>query len=705
MIPVPLCFHRRTRLLPSVLVLTLAVATAPVAAEPAAATGPLTFADLVRLCSVRDVRIAPGGDLVAYTLQVPRRPWEEKDGPAWSELHVVDAAGNDRAFVAGEVNVGSFVWTRDGKAIAFLAKRAGDETTSLYTIARDGGEARRRLAHATDLEGFELLPDGKGVVFLAREKKSEDVTTRIEKGFDREVLEEEARPVRVWVGELDAAGAARALDLPGSASELRLAPGGDRLAVALAPTPSVDDEYMARRVHVVALPEGRVLARLEHEGKLGHVAWSPDGEQLAMIAAADRHDPATSRLMVVPAAGGVGKDLLAGWAGHPMAFSWVDAGSLLLLGAEGVTTRLLGLSIAGGPPVPQEAGSAAVWNGLDRAADGTVALLGESPRHPGEVFRWQAGAGEAKRLTDSNPWLAERRLAAQRTVRWAARDGVELEGLLIEPLDRASGARMPLVLVVHGGPEAHWSDGWLTRYSNPGQLLAARGFAVFYPNYRGSTGRGLAFSKSSQGDPAGKEFDDLVDAVDHFVQTGLVDAKRVGITGGSYGGYATAWGATYYSERFAAGVMFVGISQLGIKGLTTDIPVEDIDVHMMTPPWKREELDRRRSPLSYLEKGRTPLLIAVGKEDPRVHPSQSLALYRGLKLLGQAPVRLVAYPGEGHGNRRAASQLDLAARLVQWFEHYLSGPGGAPPPPEIDPRKLLGLDAADAGAGAPESSR
>ena len=188
MIPSPLRLHRRTRLLPSVLVLTLAVATAPVAAEPAAATGPLTFADLVRLCSVRDVRIAPGGDLVAYTLQVPRRPWEEKDGPAWSELHVVDAAGNDRAFVAGEVNVGSFVWTRDGKAIAFLAKRAGDETTSLYTIARDGGEARRRLAHATDLEGFELLPDGKGVVFLAREKKSEDVTTRIEKGFDREVL-------------------------------------------------------------------------------------------------------------------------------------------------------------------------------------------------------------------------------------------------------------------------------------------------------------------------------------------------------------------------------------------------------------------------------------------------------------------------------------------------------------------------------------
>jgi dipeptidyl aminopeptidase/acylaminoacyl peptidase len=334
-----------------------------------------------------------------------------------------------------------------------------------------------------------------------------------------------------------------------------------------------------------------------------------------------------------------------------------------------------------------------VWDGVDRAPDGTMVLVGQSPAHPPEVFLAEGPGAAPKRLTDSNPWLSQRALAPQRKVAFRARDGLELEGLLLEPLGREVDARVPLVVVVHGGPEAHFSDGWLTRYANPGQVLAAKGFAVFYPNYRGSTGRGLAFSKTSQGDPAGKEFDDIVDGVDHLVKTGLADPARVGITGGSYGGYATAWGATFYSDRFAAGVMFVGISDLASKGGTTDIPVEDVEVHLMSDPWKRADQNRERSPLTWVEKAKTPLLILHGTDDPRVHPTQSLMLYRYLKRRGQVPVRLVRYPGEGHGNRRAASQLDLSIRLVRWFEHYLQGPGGAPPPAEVDPRPVLGVAA------------
>lgn len=152
--------------------------------------------------------------------------------------------------------------------------------------------------------------------------------------------------------------------------------------------------------------------------------------------------------------------------------------------------------------------------------------------------------GEAgpKRLTHSNPFLEEIHLAKQEVITFEARDGQELEGILVHPLNEKKGKRYPLIMMVHGGPESHHLNGWVTRYSLPGQVAAAQGFACFYTNYRGSTGRGLAFSKLSQGDPAGKEFDDLVDAVDHLVDVGLVDKDRVGITGGSYGGYASAWG-------------------------------------------------------------------------------------------------------------------------------------------------------------------
>src|SRR5690606_12470890 len=202
----------------------------------------------------------------------------------------------------------------------------------------------------------------------------------------------------------------------------------------------------------------------------------------------------------------------------------------------------------------------------------------------------------------------------------------------------------------HGGPESHYKNGWLTGYSSFGQLAAARGFAVFYPNYRGSTGRGVAFSKLSQGDPAGLEFDDLVDAVDHLIEIGLVDRDKVGVTGGSYGGYATAWLSTRYSDRFAAGVMFVGISNKISKVGTTDIPNEEFLVHARKRPWENWQFFLERSPIYYADDSTTPLLILHGEDDPRVDPGQSHELYRHLKLRGQAPVRLVLYPGEGHGN-------------------------------------------------------
>lgn len=181
-----------------------------------------------------------------------------------------------------------------------------------------------------------------------------------------------------------------------------------------------------------------------------------------------------------------------------------------------------------------------------------------------------------------------------------------------------------------------------------------------------------------------EEFDDLVDGVDHLVEIGLVDRDRVGITGGSYGGYAAAWGATRYSERFAASVMFVGISdQFGLFG-ASDIPRELHAVHLRKWPWEDPDLYLQASPIHHAAGSRTPTLILHGEADPRVPVSQSYMMYRYLKLAGQAPVRLVLYPGEGHGNTRAASRWDYMLRLMRWMGHYLPGPGGEPPPYRID---------------------
>jgi dipeptidyl aminopeptidase/acylaminoacyl peptidase len=285
-----------------------------------------------------------------------------------------------------------------------------------------------------------------------------------------------------------------------------------------------------------------------------------------------------------------------------------------------------------------------------------------------------------QRVTDSNPWLAGVEMGRQEIVRYEARDGLEIEGVLIRPLAMHHGDPPPLMLVVHGGPEAHYRNGWMSYYSRPGQVAAARGYAVFYPNYRSSTGRGVEFSKMGQSDAAGPEFDDLVDGVEHLADEGIVDGDRVGVTGGSYGGYATAWLSTRYTDHFQAGVMFVGISNKMTKALTTEIPIEDRDVHTLTDPWKKFEFSLERSPISYVEQARTPLLISGGTADSRVHPSQSLQLYRALKLRDKSPVRYVRYPGEGHGNRDMAARQDYARRLMRWMDHFVVGDAKTLPP-------------------------
>ena len=204
-----------------------------------------------------------GGDLARRfegrlrPVQVPRKPNVDEDGPAWAELHVVGPDGKSRPFVTGEVNVADPTWTRDGNSILFLAKRGKDEHRSLYKIDADGGEARRVVSFGSDLAGFAVKADGRRVAFLAAEPEPKAKLDQKKKGFTQILYEEELKPVRLWLATIDDPAAPREIRLPGSASELRSSPVGEQLAVALAPTPSVDDSFTSRKVHVtLAGPAG-----------------------------------------------------------------------------------------------------------------------------------------------------------------------------------------------------------------------------------------------------------------------------------------------------------------------------------------------------------------------------------------------------------------------------------------------------------------
>ncbi len=643
----------------------------------------LSLEEIVTLQRVTAVRMNPAGNKIAYLLSVHRELYKDDDGKPYHELHVVDLNGESHPYVSGKIDVSAFAWSVDGESIYFVAQRDPEAAfNSLFEIALAGGEAAQKFTHVSSIGAIHPSPDGKRIAFTATEAAPEKSEELAAKGFKAVVYEESVLPTKVWMLDL-ATNEAVAEDLPGSASDFSWSSDNSRYAVALAPTPLIDDLYTSRDIYVVNALSGNVLNKMGSVGKLGHFEFSPDGERIAYIGSMDINDPNQGRLYVASVTGGERRDLVPGYLGHVGAIAWQDDVNIRWLGRRGVWTEW---SVAS-TMAAKEAGSAPSSGPILRSVDArpgqsVAAAIADTPQHPQEVYLLRDGA-QPKRLTNSNPILEQRSFAKQEAIIYSARDGLKLEAILIHPEKEERGGN-PLVVFVHGGPEAHQSNGWMSSYSQPGQLLAAEGYAVVYPNYRGSTGRGSEFSRLDQNDYADEEFNDIVDVKTHLVKEGMVNADRVGISGGSYGGYATMWSATALSEEYAAGVAFVGISNQISKFGTGDIPFEMYNVHSLAWPWEDWLGMLQRSPVYYADKAKTPLLIMGGDKDPRVHPSQSLEMYRNIKLRSDTPVRLVIYPGEVHGNRNTAARYDYALRFKRWMDHYLKGPGGEPPPYEID---------------------
>ncbi|URR00196.1 S9 family peptidase [Pseudoalteromonas sp. SCSIO 43095] len=647
----------------------------------------ITVEDIPKIKSVIQTSVSPDGDNVAFTRSLPRTLYVDENGSNYSELYVVDDKGVERPFITGSVNIKSIEWSNDSKTIYFLAKLKDDKFTSLYQIPVDGGQAQPVLAlKDTSISSYKLSPDNKQVAILAMPAADKSEKELKKLGFKAEVYEMGLKNKQLFIVDLaksDKPLTPTALNVDNYVSDVNWAANGEKLLVKTQPTALIDDKYTKSMWHLFDIASNKVTLSFKTEGKLGDAELSHDGKYIAILGAEDKHDPATGRLFIADTKTAEITEWLPDFMGHIVDFEWSHKRNTLNFIAN-VGTQSFVASIKTGSNkykklVKEGKFIASQLSVSD--SDKTLALRGNTAKHPNEVFIVRSN--KATRLTDSNSWLNDKHFAKQETITLKARDGVELDGVLVYPLNYEKGTRYPLIMSVHGGPESHDKDGWVTNYSRPGQMGAARGYAVFYPNYRGSTGKGVDYSKLGQNDYAGKEFDDLVDFKNHLVDMGLVDTKRVGITGGSYGGYASAWGATKLTKHFAASVMFVGVTNQLSKFGTTDISNEMNLVHARSYPWDKWQWYLERSPIYWAGQSETPLLIMHGKDDPRVHPAQSMELYRYMKVQGK-DVRLVYYPGEGHGNRKVAAQYDYSLRLMRWMDNYLMEGKKEMPAFEID---------------------
>lgn len=659
-----------------------------------AAHAQLTPEHVTSLQNVTSVAMSPDGRWVAYTLSQPRAAEEDTVAGlrAYSELWVVPATGGQpRAIVRRPNSASGVAWTPAGE-LGYVARGQVQVAPAACFTGATPCETRTVTSVPNGVTAFQWSPDGQWVAYTSRVGESPDAAERRRRGQDVIVASELNRPVRLWVGRVSGGDAVALTPAAHSAKEFTWGPDSRTLAVQITESSDADADLMYRKIFRVTTAGGDPELLTRTEGKLGGMSWSPDGTRLAFLGAVSFNDPlAQSVFLATP--GGAAVNLTPGYEGSALWVGWQDERTVRFVAAEGTKTALNTVVVETAPTSTRGSATSAVtapgrrerivgagaevFTSASFSRDGhTFAVPASTARHPNEVHVASMRDRQLRRLTNHNAFLSSVRLGPQETVSWTARDGWRIEGVLIRPVGVPPGTRAPLAVLPHGGPEGISSDGWVTNALYPAQVLAGAGYAVLMPNYRGSGGRGVAFSKADHRDLGGREFDDVLDGITYLHTTGVADSARVGISGTSYGGYFSAWAGTRHSERFRLAMPFAGLSNWMSFTGTTDIPVEMSVVHWDLWPYEHPLLMWERSPIAHIGKANTPMVIGQGLADERVHPEQMMELHQALRLKG-VPAELVTYPREPHGLLERQHQLDYMRRILAAFEKYVK-PGVRP---------------------------
>lgn len=658
----------------------------------------LSPSDLLGLKAAGVYSLNPDGDKLIYAVYTPRTP-NEKPGGSHSKYLVMNLNTKESNPLFEEAfKASSPQYSPDGKYVSFIHKKEG-EKSQVWAMPVEGGKMIQLTNASNGVISYKWYPNGKGMAYLSREAKTEREIELAERGYDFIFYEENLKKNELFNVVLD-----KEMNNLGEEQLLQgfhiwdfeFSPDSKLLAFSTTKENLTDQKYMFRKIKILDLISRQVIHEVGNTGKLGNYSFNADGSYLAFASALNINDHAVSQAFTYSLEEKKIKNHTPdNFRGHVSWVAWKNKEEIYFYSGEGVYPKLSSVSVEkGSRKVLLDAQESGIIFGKPIiSSNGKIFVFtGTTPYDYYNIYSWNA-KGDISKLTDLNPVLAERQLGEQEVIKYNARDGLEIEGILIKPVGYNEGVDYPLVVYVHGGPESHHSNGWLSRYATPGQVMAGKGYLVAYINYRASTGYGVDFAMEGFEDPAGKEFDDLADAIEYLVAKKGADKYRVGMAGGSYGGYASAWFATYYTDYVRAVCMFVGISNVISKRGTTDISYEEKLVHSGKPLEEQWQMNLERSPVYWAHKSKTATLIYGGAADTRVHPEQSMQLFRRMKMNEHPAVRLVQYPGEGHGNRKQVGRIDVLHRQIQWIDWYVKNMKPLDGPmPALDISDSYGLD-------------
>ncbi|CAA9558785.1 MAG: Acylamino-acid-releasing enzyme [uncultured Thermomicrobiales bacterium] len=679
----------------------------------------ITPEDLYRFTYVSDPQLSPDGATVAFVRTTIDR---EADGYR-SQIWVVPSGGEGtpRRFTAGPGDTAPR-WSPDGQTLAFLAKRGGagvGNKAQIWLIGATGGEAWPLTDLPEGASAPEWSPDGARIVCTSQVRAADDrdrdeptppteegrkksdvrVIDHLKNRLDGEGFYDDRRrhlfvvPVR---GQ--ERGVARQVTA-GECNENVPAWSPDGQTLAFVSARHADRDYDNKSdiwtisVGDDGVAEPRRVTRTT--GPCSGPVFSPDGATIAYTGhdnAPDSGPSTIAGLWVVPTDGsaaprnltaaidrpvgaGIGTDSRYGTpADRPL---WTpDGGGLLCLISDRGDGPLIQIDAANGEVTRVLDGPRQITNASLSADGRRLALAISTATNPADLFACDLDASGAalveRRLTASNAALfAEVAISEHRKHRYTAADGQALDAWVLTPPDFDPARRYPLILEIHGGPQALYGESFYLEF----QILAARGYVVLYTNPRGSDGYGQSFVNALRHDWGGVDYRDVIAGLDWLIGEGSVgiDEGRLGVTGGSYGGYLTNW-IIGQTERFRAAVSGRSTANRYSHYGHSDIGSFTGDWQFGGPPWENAAHYLERSPITYAPRVTTPLLLESQEQDLRCPIPQAEEFYTAIKKLRRANVQLIRFPGESHGMARGgkpAHRVERLTRIADWFDKYL----------------------------------
>ena len=674
--------------------------------------------DFYAIKLVDDPQVSPDGTRVAYVVSEVDRPTYEYRRTIW--IASTDGGTPPRRF-SGGVNDTSVRWSPDGHWLAFVRAPTGevkprDEAErdrgagkgQVWVMPADGGEARQLTFMREGAGSPAWSPDSATIVFTAKvgsgdDPEADDAALRdrrlpkvrtIDRLWHR--LDDEGwtyeRRTHLFRVPRDGGDPVQLTDGDWDDGSAAFSPSGRELAFLSDRSPE-RWTWPGADVWVLELASGRPRRLTDESLACAAVSWSPDGRLLAFTAQPRRTSDYYTDLYLVPAAGGERRRLTEDYAptfadeclddqrgGHhalPPVFTPDGASILALVSGHGAT-QVVEVPASGGTPRALVAGDRRTYAfTVDRSAT-TMAIAASSPTVPGDLFIVPLRGGAERRITDLNePLIREVELAVPQEYHFAGADGWDIQGWILRPA-RPATQPVPAILEIHGGPMSMYGSSFFFEF----QLLASRGFAIVFCNPRGSTGYGAKFSGAINNDWGGKDFQDIMAGLDHAVAQGWLDPDRLGVAGGSYGGYMTNW-AIGHTDRFKAAVTMRCVANMASMFGTSDVGwILTVEEMGGAVPWKDLNRIMERSPITYVERITTPLLILHSDQDLRCPIGEAEQMFTALTFLNRE-VKMMRFEGQSHELSRSGHPRSRVIRLraiVDWFTSHIDA--AAKPPVE-----------------------